>query len=202
MKDYYHILQVPRDASASEIRDAYRRCARSTHPDLLGSENPTAFLEVQEAWEALGNPQSRRQYDQKLSRRAEPMRQRGEPIRPNRSFTSHASAVVSGPSTHPFDDLFSQLWSAVGGGGVFGPARSLDVDLVLDPEEAERGGTYSLAVPLAIRCQCCGGSGRQFVHFCRGCNGRGVERRLVNVPLQVPAGLTRGGRVVRPEIAG
>ncbi|GIX47924.1 MAG: molecular chaperone DnaJ [Candidatus Tectimicrobiota bacterium] len=64
-KDYYAILGVRRDASAKEIKQAYRRLARRYHPDVNPGD-PTAeqkFKEISEAYAVLGNPESRRQYD-------------------------------------------------------------------------------------------------------------------------------------------
>ena len=61
MKDYYKILGVPRDASQEEIKKAYRRLAHKYHPDKGGDEKK--FKEINEAYQVLGNPQKRAQYD-------------------------------------------------------------------------------------------------------------------------------------------
>jgi curved DNA-binding protein len=66
-RDYYEILGVPRTASAEEIKQAYRRLARTHHPDL----QPTAersraaerFKEINEAYEVLGDADKRARYD-------------------------------------------------------------------------------------------------------------------------------------------
>ncbi|WP_043441095.1 J domain-containing protein [Arthrobacter sp. L77] len=60
-KSYYDILGVPPDADAKEIKDAYRRAARSAHPDLGGSA--TRFHDVAVAYETLGDPRRRERYD-------------------------------------------------------------------------------------------------------------------------------------------
>ncbi|HYZ75211.1 MAG TPA: J domain-containing protein [Chthoniobacterales bacterium] len=61
-KDYYLILHVTAEASFEQIRSAYRRRALELHPDLtgLGSEQ---FLELQEAYNVLSNPDRRKVYD-------------------------------------------------------------------------------------------------------------------------------------------
>ena len=59
--DLYKVLGVERRASADEIRDAYRRRARETHPDVGG--DPTEFQTVQSAYETLSDPARRRAYD-------------------------------------------------------------------------------------------------------------------------------------------
>lgn len=64
-KDYYKVLGVGKDASADEVRKAYRKLARRYHPDV--SKDPSAeqrFKEVNEAYEVLGDPAKRKRYDQ------------------------------------------------------------------------------------------------------------------------------------------
>jgi curved DNA-binding protein CbpA len=63
--DHYAVLGVPRGASAEEIRTAYRRAARASHPDLH-PDDVTAqerFKRVQVAYEVLGDPARRAAYD-------------------------------------------------------------------------------------------------------------------------------------------
>lgn len=66
-RDYYRVLGVPRDALPEEIRKAYFDLARQTHPDV--SEDPGSrerFLELQEAYEVLSNPERRAAHDAEL----------------------------------------------------------------------------------------------------------------------------------------
>lgn len=65
-RDYYEVLGVPRSANPDELRQAHRKLVRQYHPDM-NRDNPAAtekFKEVQEAYDALSDPQRRRQYDQ------------------------------------------------------------------------------------------------------------------------------------------
>ncbi|MDW8416205.1 MAG: J domain-containing protein [Bacteroidia bacterium] len=64
-KDYYAILGVSRDASAEEIKKAYRRLARQYHPDTNPGNKAAEekFKEIQEAYEVLSNPEMRAKYD-------------------------------------------------------------------------------------------------------------------------------------------
>jgi curved DNA-binding protein len=64
-RDYYEALGVRRDASADEIRKAYRRLARTHHPDVNKDEGAAdRFSEISEAYEVLNDPEKRRTYDQ------------------------------------------------------------------------------------------------------------------------------------------
>lgn len=64
-KDYYAILGVKRDASADDVKTAYRRLARKYHPDVSKEKDAEAhFKEVAEAYETLKDPEKRAAYDQ------------------------------------------------------------------------------------------------------------------------------------------
>ncbi|MBN1683836.1 MAG: DnaJ domain-containing protein [Gammaproteobacteria bacterium] len=64
-KDYYKIMSVSRDASADEIKKAYRKLARKYHPDVSKEKNAEEkFKEVQEAYEVLKDSKKRKAYDQ------------------------------------------------------------------------------------------------------------------------------------------
>jgi curved DNA-binding protein len=64
-KDYYSTLDVPREASAEEIKRAYRRLARKYHPDVSKEADAEAkFKELGEAYEVLRDPEKRTAYDQ------------------------------------------------------------------------------------------------------------------------------------------
>ena len=60
--DYYKTLGVSKNASAAEIKKAFRKLAQKHHPDAGGDENK--FKEINEAYEVLGDPEKRKVYDQ------------------------------------------------------------------------------------------------------------------------------------------
>lgn len=68
MVNYYKLLKVSPKATNSEIKSAYRRLARKHHPDLNnGTENASReFAQIAKAYEVLGNPQQRADYDRQL----------------------------------------------------------------------------------------------------------------------------------------
>jgi len=64
-RDYYDVLGVKRDATAAQIKSAYRRLARKYHPDANKAADATEkFTEATEAYEVLSDPQKRQTYDQ------------------------------------------------------------------------------------------------------------------------------------------
>ena len=67
-REYYDVLGVSRAATPDEIKKAYRRLARQYHPDLhtggRKAQMEHKFKELNEAHEVLGNPESRKKYDQ------------------------------------------------------------------------------------------------------------------------------------------
>ena len=64
-RDYYEVLEVPKDADQDALKKSFRSLARKYHPDKNpdDSEAEQLFKEVQEAYAVLSNPEQRRQYD-------------------------------------------------------------------------------------------------------------------------------------------
>lgn len=62
-KNYYEILGVNSDATAEELKSAYRRLARTYHPDIAGESGVEKFKEVTEAYETLSDETKRKRYD-------------------------------------------------------------------------------------------------------------------------------------------
>src|SRR6266513_3623021 len=65
-KDFYAVLGVPAAASQDEIKKQYRKLASKHHPDKNPSDSKAAerFKEISEAYQVLGDPEKRKQYDQ------------------------------------------------------------------------------------------------------------------------------------------
>lgn len=170
--DHYERLGVRRDAGDEEIRDAYRRQAKAHHPDSSGGGDEAEFRDVQEAYETLRDPERRRRYDECLRACARGPAFRAEPARPPVEETAAPRSSWT-------------LWtSAV-------PVRGRRLELVLDPEEARRGGILPLRLPFEEPCPSCAGS--VFARFfCPECGGRGSTASSVEVELRLPGGVRHG----------
>jgi molecular chaperone DnaJ len=162
-RDYYELLGVPRNASESDIKKAFRRLARELHPDV--SEAPDAearFREVVEAYEVLSKSETRELYDR----------------------YGHAGLRSGGftPGHVDFGSL-SDLFAAFFGDDLFsgartGRARGADVAAEVEIElvDAARGAKREVPFEVAVPCQRCAGNGAEpgsEVTTCPACGGTG-----------------------------
>ncbi|MBK9139464.1 MAG: J domain-containing protein [Verrucomicrobia bacterium] len=213
-KNYYLILGVPADASREDIKAAFRRRALELHPDRSGMGSGP-FLEVQEAYRVLGDPELRRRYDREhralaLHGRsrppAEPLvspRPKAEPLRPvepARGFRE-VSLTESFETYRPsFDELFDRFWSNFE--DVTRPKaerlESLTVEVVVSPEEAQWGGQVRVWVPARAACPACGGRGAIGGYECWRCAGHGALTSELPLDVAYPAGLRDGDAVRVP----
>lgn len=157
-KDYYTALGVARDASAEDIKKAFRKLARKYHPDVSKEKDAEQRMkEVNEAYTVLSDPEKRAAYDQ-LGRGFSA----GQEFRPPPDWD--AGFEFSGRGFSPeqaaeFSDFFAELFGHMGGPGPGGrdrgaqgvDARGADhhAKVMLDLEDAFRGATrqISLRVP-------------------------------------------------------
>ncbi|NUO73094.1 MAG: DnaJ domain-containing protein [Frateuria sp.] len=146
-KDYYDILGVKPDASEAEIKAAYRKLARQYHPDKnkeAGAEE--RFKAINEANEALRDPEKRRAYDQL---RAGGYRG-GEQFRPPPGWGQGGGFDFGDVGDGDFSDFFESLFGRAGGGprGQPRPRRGRDVQaqVQIDLQTAFDGGRTRLAL--------------------------------------------------------
>ncbi|MBW4706307.1 DnaJ domain-containing protein [Roseobacter sp. YSTF-M11] len=146
-KDYYKALGVKRDATADEIKRAFRKAARKYHPDINTSADAEAkFKDVNEAYEVLSDPEKRAAYDQ-LG--AEPPRGAGG-YQPPPGWDSGFAFSEGGPGPEgAFSDFFETLFrrgGAAGGHRASGRGADSHAQLMIDIEDAYRGAARTLTM--------------------------------------------------------
>lgn len=153
-KDYYKILDVPREATVDDIKKAYRKLARKYHPDVSKEPDAEAHMqEVNEAYAVLSDPEKRTAYDQ-IGRGRQP----GEEFHPPPDWDAgfeFSSRGFSPSEEAAFSDFFSELFGQMGGGraryhtggGEF-RARGEDhhAKVLLDIEDAFEGATRQISL--------------------------------------------------------
>ncbi len=166
--DYYEVLGVARDASAEEIRAAYRRRAVENHPDRNpgNAEAEARFKQCAEAYEVLADPDKRARYDR------------------------FGKAGLRGAGVHDWQsadvhDIFSMFSDIFGMGDLFGgfrgrragprPGANLRCHLDLTLEEVATGTTKTVSIRRQELCETCGGSGSKTGRreTCTMCGGQG-----------------------------
>ncbi len=170
-RDYYEVLEVSRSATEDEIKKAFRRLAKQYHPDANKEPGAEAlFIEVNEAYEVLSDPQKRSAYDR----------------------YGHAG-VTNGAGGAGFNgdfafgsinDLFETFFSTgTDSRRRSGTQRGADLryDLTITFEEAVFGCQKDIELPRWENCTQCHGSGAQpgtSTARCSACQGTGEIRRV------------------------
>ena len=147
--DYYEVLGVPRDADQDSIRRAYRKLARTYHPDLNSdTDAEDRFKEIGEAYEVLSDPEKRERYD-----RLGADWRRQEQEAPDADFEDFVTRQGFGSDDFAFsDDLFERLFGGRAGRGPGatprGPLRGYDREALLELslEDALEGGRRRLTL--------------------------------------------------------
>jgi len=170
-RDYYKVLDVPKNATEAEIKKAYRRLAMKFHPDRNpdDADAEDKFKEAKEAYEVLTEPQKRAVYDQHGHDGLEAAsRQRGG---------GFSGADAFGDI---FGDVFGDIFGARRGGRsqVFRGA-DLRYELELDLDQAVFGHSLEIEIPKLVECETCNGSGAakgSAPITCDTCGGNGQVR--------------------------
>ncbi|MBU5438331.1 molecular chaperone DnaJ [Tissierella sp. MSJ-40] len=175
-RDYYEILNVNKDATAEELKRAYRTLAKKYHPDLNpdNSEAEQKFKEVNEAYEILSDSQKRAQYDRFGHAGVDPQ------------------SGGYGQGFGGFGDIFEDIFDIFGGGFSqnsrrTGPVRGADLryNLNLDFKESVFGVEKEIQIRRTENCTTCNGSGVKpgsSKETCSNCNGKGEVRYAQQTP--------------------
>ena len=184
-KDYYEVLGVDKNASADEIKKAYRKLAIKYHPDKNpgNKEAEEKFKEAVEAYSVLSDADKKAKYDQ----------------------FGHAGVDGAGPDFSGgfgnLNDILNDLFGGAFGGGFGGgfsgfggfgggrrqervyKGRDIRVRARLTLEEIARGVEKEISIEKNVPCPDCGGRGAKNsadIKVCPACNGTGQVQRVVN----------------------
>ena len=168
-RDYYEVLGVAKDATADEIKRAFRKLAKKYHPDV--SKEPDAaekFKEAQEAYAVLSDETKRSQYDQYG----------------HAAFDQMNGGAGFDFSDFDFSDIFDGLFgSSFGGFGGFGRRQSNNgardgadklMRINLSIEDAVFGTKKKINIDVNSECRSCHGKGGHGEKTCSTCHGKGV----------------------------
>ncbi len=182
--DYYTVLGIRRTESPAAIRRAFRRLVVRYHPDRAGAQETRRFQEIVEAYRVLADPAQREAYNSAAVGvrfpivDVSPRMPSPEPLSLFNDFQAPQSEI------REVFDRWSRNFTHLGVPKAE-RVKPLDLDVILSPEEAERGTNLSIALPALRRCETCDGTGRDWLFPCIPCGGQGVieEERLVELQL-------------------
>jgi molecular chaperone DnaJ len=221
----YEALGVPKNASAADLKKAYRKLVQQYHPDKNpgDAESEKRFKEIQHAYDVLSDPEKRKQYD---------------------TFGSRNGRGGPGPTTFDFGefdlgDIFGGLFGGGRGRGGQQQQRGqrgadVEVEVRISFEDSLKGLQTTVPVTLELACHTCHGTGaapgtapkrcpqcegtgvvassqglfalQQPCPNCRGsgsvvetpcptCSGSGRERRTKRYTVRIPAGVKDGTKI-------
>lgn len=175
-KDYYNILGVDKNSTQDEIKKAYRKLAVKHHPDKNPDDvkSEEKFKEVSEAYDVLGDPEKKSNYD--------------------RFGSSKGSSFGGNPfgGSDPFD-IFRDMF---GGGSPFGNSRrqrkgsDLRVQVNVNLNDVLNGLNKKIRIKREKVCSSCNGAGGSDPRTCMKCNGQGKVQKSIHTVLGVQTMVT------------
>lgn len=169
--DYYALLGVARNVTATELRSAWRRLALRWHPDRAGQSATATFQTLLAAYTVLADPVARAKYDRKTGASAR---------------TGRAAPAVG------LDRISSPLRSLL----ACGIAQYADdgvIELFLTPDEAAQGGMVTIPMRVLVHCPACAGDRRG---PCARCGMTRTIEELFTAWLAVPPGADDGDGLI------
>jgi molecular chaperone DnaJ len=173
--DFYALLEVTREASADDLKKAYRKLAMKYHPDRNPGDKAaeSRFKEVSEAYEILKDDQKRAAYE----RFGHAAFEQGGP-----GAASGFDFSAAGGLGDIFDQMFGDFTGRGGGGGRSRTRSGADINVQveIDLPDAFAGTKTPVRVPTRVTCESCKGTGssdgQRAADTCGTCNGAGKVR--------------------------
>jgi molecular chaperone DnaJ len=179
-KDYYKVLGVAKNASAAEVKKAYRKLAQQHHPDANpgNTQAEDRFKEISAAYDVLGDEDKRTQYDQVRDMAASGVGSGGFPGGGG-GFGGGFPGGVRFEDLGDLGDLFGGLFGGGRRGGGARPARGADLEttVTVSFDDAMTGTTMPVRISGPAPCETCHGSGAApgtSPTICSRCGGSGA----------------------------
>ncbi|HHV15882.1 MAG TPA: molecular chaperone DnaJ [Gelria sp.] len=180
-RDFYELLGVSKNATAEEIKKAYRQMARKYHPDV-NRDDPDAeekFKEINDAYEVLSDDNKRAAYD----------RFGHDAFDPTRNAGGFGGGFGGFGDMGGFGDIFDLIFGGASAGRRTrtGPQRGADLEMRLEInfEDAVFGMEKDIELPRVEKCEKCNGSGAEpgsKTKSCPDCHGSGQVRSVQSTP--------------------
>jgi molecular chaperone DnaJ len=188
-KDFYKVLGVTKDASAADIKKAYRKLARANHPDSHPGDKAAEdrFKAIAEAYDVVGHEEQRKKYDEirSYSGGFGPFTTttgggQGQPF----DLGDFLGGDAAGGSGGGFGDLFGSVFRGGGRTRTQAPRRGADLetDATISFSDAIEGVTVSLRLSSDAPCPDCHGTGARagtVPKVCPDCDGVGMRAASV-----------------------
>ncbi len=220
-KDYYEILGVKRDATAAEIKSAYRKLARKYHPDVNKTkEAESRFKDINEAYEVLSDKEKRKRYDSLGANWQDGANFTPPPGFENMNFNFGQGGAqnIHFEEMGGFSDFFGSIFGDLMGGGArkssyqrggfqdfdFGqpqrhqrqaPQQPVDLDITQTLHVTAKDLFDKKPIPVKFKfmekCTHC----QPGASFCANCGGTGIVSEQKSVNVKLPVGVTDGQKI-------
>jgi DnaJ-class molecular chaperone len=187
--DFYQVLGIDKDADGAAIKAAYRKLARTHHPDLnpgdlKAEEN---FQKINQAYEVLKDKEERLKYDEIYDY----VKSGGRPV----SGPDHGSD--QGQAQEAYADIFEQIFGQGRRQSRATPRRGQDIhaEVEIELQELLDSVTRSLSLQREETCVQCGGTGVSQGTICHRCRGLGRSIETSTLDVKIPKGMTEGSTI-------
>ncbi len=195
--DYYEVLNIEYGASIDEVKHAFRKLAKTYHPDVAENSSDIDFALVIEAYKVLSNPEEKEQYDREYEKVKMENRDSTTPVQTLHAH--HHRQKLDEETNLPVIDkrrieysmsLKNILKSGLALNKKFRHDDYLreigyDITIYLTPDEMESGAVAYIELPARSVCPVCMGRNRN----CYLCEGLGYINLIENLKLEIPAGI-------------